>query len=421
MHVPSTRGTTPVTRPAGRPARLAVTRGPEASRTPSGLGRARAGLLAAALALVLAVQPTPALAATSPQDAAAGAAGWLAGQLIDGERLEVVFDGVTYPDQGGTADVVLALAAAGVASGQRTAATDWLVSEARGYTGLDWEGAYAGAIAKLALTLMADGRDPTDVDGLDLVALLQERELGADAGDEEGRFQDEPASEWASSFNQALALLALHRAEGVSPSAASIAFLAAQQCDDGGIRFTPDEADEAGTATCTSDVDTTALAVQALVEVGGDRAVVDRAIEWLRDQQRDDGAVGNANSTGLSAVAFSLAGTQAEATAARDHLLTLQDGCDAEEPGPIRDPDGGDVVRSTAQAIPGLLGVPFSRTGSGGSNADVPTLRCDDGGLRPVVLVPVVIVLLLAAAVLALRIRAVRRSRARRTTAPGRS
>src|SRR5690349_1225564 len=82
-------------------------------------------LLVGALALSF-VFAGPVAAAAPPANRTDAAAGWLARQLVDGERFEVVFDGVAYPDQGLTIDAVLAFAAAKVAGADAAKATAWL-------------------------------------------------------------------------------------------------------------------------------------------------------------------------------------------------------------------------------------------------------------------------------------------------------
>ena len=165
---------------------------------------------------------------TPTDDPVEAAAGWLATQLVDGERMESTFGDDTFVDQGLTADVVLALAGAGVADDQIQAATDWLEGQAEAYTS-PGDDVYAGPTAKLALTLMATDRDTT-VDGLDLIAQLEDREQDT------GRYTDD--SEWgdfSSVISQSLALLALQRADGTSPSEDAVDYLLDQQCDDGGF------------------------------------------------------------------------------------------------------------------------------------------------------------------------------------------
>jgi hypothetical protein len=90
-------------------------------------------------ALVALLAPTAVVAdepdTTPTDDPIEAAAGWLATQLVDGERMESTIEGDTFEDQGLTADVVLALAGAGVAAGHIEAATDWLEEQAEAYTG----------------------------------------------------------------------------------------------------------------------------------------------------------------------------------------------------------------------------------------------------------------------------------------------
>lgn len=198
----------------------------------------RTSVVLAATSAVALLAPSVAVAeqpeTTPTDDPTEAAAGWLATQLVDGERMEVTFDGRTFPDQGLTADVVLALASAGVAADHIGAATDWLEDQAGAYTGVDWGDVYAGATAKLALTLIAVDRDTT-VGDLDLIAQLEDREqddgrFSDDAQDQEG----EPA-DWSSTISQSLAVLALERAESTSPSTLAVDYLVGQQCDDGGF------------------------------------------------------------------------------------------------------------------------------------------------------------------------------------------
>ncbi len=104
------------------------------------------------------------------------------------------------------------------------------------YDGLDQE-RYAGPIAKALLGILVAGEDPTDVQGMDLVAELQ----GLEGPD--GRFSDVSIyGDNSNTIGQALAVIALLRA-GESVSDASIQVLLAQQCADGGFRGTIGDAD----------------------------------------------------------------------------------------------------------------------------------------------------------------------------------
>jgi hypothetical protein len=345
--------------------------------------RRRSGaLVATAVAALLTLSPVGAALAdtTTTDDPVAAAAGWLASNLVDGERLEGDFG----PDAGLTADAVLALAGAGVAADELAAASAWLATQVPTYTqGEPFDGpdtVYAGATAKLMLTLLADGRDVRDVAGVDLVAQLEGREQAAD-GEDPGRFTDRSDfGDFSSTLTQSLAVLALATVDGTAPSDAAVDFLLDQQCSDGGFRFDPDEGD------CTASTDTTGFAVQALLGHGSPGAVAAAhdAVRWLLATQAADGGLdANANATGLAAVAFALTGAEVAGTsegrdAARSFLLALQLGCDTDAPGAIAfaTDDRGDLARATAQALPGLTGVGIAAASTAGASSDVPLLDC---------------------------------------------
>ncbi len=329
----------------------------------------------AALLLAL-LAPSAAVAEpASTEDPTEAAAGWLAGQLVDGERIEVTFDfgdgPQTFPDQGLTADVVLALAGAGVAAGQIESTTDWLEAQAGVYTGTDADEVYAGSVAKLLLVAETTERSTT-IGELDLVALLEDREQAS------GRFTDDSQSgDFSNAITQSLAVLALERAADAAPSTTAIDYLVGQACDDGGF---PEALDA---EQCTGQVDATAYAVQALVAVG-ETEVAQDAAAWLVAEQADDGSftgaedTANANSTGLAATALSAAGADAAAADAQQFLLDLQTRDCELGAGSIRYDavDGGDPVRATAQALPGLTGVDLATVSAAGASDQAPRFDC---------------------------------------------
>ena len=177
-----------------------------------------------------------------------------------------------------------------------------------------------------------------------------------------GRYAD--TNDWgdfSTPLTQSLAILALHQASDTEPSDNAVDLLVAQQCEDGGFPDSFRAPSTGDPAPCTSGVDTTALAVQALDAVGVD-AAVQAAADWLVDVQGDDGEFGaedglNSNSTGLAAVALELGGYTEEADAARDWIIDLQDGCGSETPGAIPFNEGtrGAVELSTSQALLGMV------------------------------------------------------------------
>ncbi|MET9227302.1 prenyltransferase/squalene oxidase repeat-containing protein [Lentzea sp. NPDC003310] len=317
-------------------------------------------IIAALLGASLVTTAAPASAGTAHRvDAAAG---WLARQMADAERLETEFGGVKYPDQGLTIDAIFAFAATRTADDYADRAVAWLAKPeiASGYLGADGE-SYAGAHAKLAVAARVKGKDPRAFAGVDLIAGL--RGLQAPSG----RFSDRSAfGDFSNAFTQSYALLALGR------DARGAAYLAASQCPDGGFPVTFE------TSPCVSDVDATAIVVQALRSQG---EPVGRALTWLESKQQADGGFpsaqggSNANSTGLAAQVV----RGRSAVKARDYLKSLQVGCDGVEKGAIAfDSSGFDratAPRATAQAVLGLTRANLV-TLRGGGRDGAPTPHC---------------------------------------------
>lgn len=323
-------------------------------------------------------------------DPAEAAASWLVDALVDGERIQSEFDGEFHDSPGVTADTVVALAAVGVASASIETATDWLETQAESYSGLG-DDVSAGAIGKLLLVAATTDRDPHAFGGVDLVAEVEAVEVTEpDAGDPEdllGRYRDvSEFGDFSTPLTHALVLLGLERTSGATPSDAATEVLLDQQCDDGGfsevfLLVTEDDPEPA----CTSSVDTTSYAVQALDALGEDAAVAS-AVDWLEGVQADDGSFGsadgqNTNSSGLAALALSVGdGDRGAIDDARAYIAGQQDGCDDEAPGsiPFNAGERGFVALATAQAIPGLVGVSLAEVSASGAVSEVPALDCAD-------------------------------------------
>jgi hypothetical protein len=277
----------------------------------------------------------PASAGTSHRvDAAAG---WLARQMADGERLETEFGGVKYPDQGLTIDAIFAFAAARTARDHAGRAIAWLAKpDVQGaYLGTDGE-SYAGPHAKLAVAARVQGKDPRSFGGTDLIAGLEALQAPS------GRFSDRSQfGDFSNAFTQSYALVALGK------DARGAAYLAGSQCPDGGFPVTFEA------SPCVSDVDATAIVIQALRSQG---KPVRNAVTWLKSKQQADGGFpsaqggSNANSTGLAAQVL-------RDKASRDYLISLQV-CTGPEAGAIAFDASGfnkaNAPRATAQAILGL-------------------------------------------------------------------
>jgi hypothetical protein len=268
--------------------------------------------LASAAAEVPTAEPMPA------------AAGWVATQLASTDA----------PSAVELADAILAFAATGSAGDAGDAALADLAALGPDAT------RNAGDAAKTVLAASVQGADPSDLDGFDAEAALR------GTMEASGRF---PLFGTTQLFVQSLAILALETTEDGAPAEA-VTFLADRVCPSNGAVSVP--------GTCPAgDVDTTAVAAQALAAAGRD---VSPMVTFLRGRQRGDGSFGpagdeNTNSTALAAQALRLAGEVDAADRALSWVLDRQKGCDA----PAADrgsfatyPDAdGNVRIATTQAV----------------------------------------------------------------------
>lgn len=330
------------------------------------------GALLATTALVLpgSAQADPAPGLTSPAGAAAT---WAVAQLTDGTHAS--------QDHGLTADLVIAFAATNVDSDASERATDWLAANAGDYVHRGGPDAVnAGGAAKLALVAGIQHRDGGDFGGHDLTGLL------TDGLQDSGRFTDTgPTGDMSNQFTQSLAVLALDRFGEVPGHA--VDFLAATRCADGGyplsLRQDPDR--------CTSDTDSTGMAVQALLAVGR-TADAEPALDWLTENQGVDGGFGynstsppNSNSTALAVQALAAGGRTDAAEQGTTWLRSVQLDCSAspEDRGavgydePVAD---GLALRATAQVIPALAGQALGEIDAASGGEPLPPFDCDGDG-----------------------------------------
>ncbi|MEP6852861.1 MAG: hypothetical protein ABJA87_09425 [bacterium] len=273
---------------------------------------------------------------TTTTDPAQGAAGWLGQQLLDasgtpspsGDHLDYV--GFPGFDGGTTADVVFALAAAGVGGDKIDAIMKYYAAHVDEYTSAaDTTGApgpSAGAVGKAALAAIVAGRDPHSFGGFDLVNILKTSECKAVSAPTETDFSipNCPAigagRNVYSSIAESFVILAQARTSTTSET--GLTYLLSLQCTDGG--FTGDVTTTGG---CTSDVDATAYATTALIAAGGHRAAVGRAVGWLTGKRSSAGywvsqGGPNVDSTGLAASALAAAGR--DVTTSRQWLASQQ-------------------------------------------------------------------------------------------------
>jgi hypothetical protein len=324
---------------------------------------------------------TPAEATTSSSsltfDRADAAAGWLARQMTEGERFEDNF-GFIVPNQNLTVDAVLAFTAAKTAGDFGARAMAWLARPAilSGYIGDGVSQSNATGAAKLALLVQARGGDPTSFGGVDLISRLRALQQPS------GRFVDQtPFGDFSGIGTQAFAMIALDRTKAGAPPAAA-SFLTAARCADGGYPLLFDR------PTCESEVETTAMAVQALIAVGR-HADADVSLRWLLSVQLADGGfpnrngVGHASGTGVAAQALHAAGKHVAEFKARSFLIGLQAGCSADPALRGAVPNLADffqppfaTMRGTALAILGMTGSDFAHLSARGSRPGAPRLIC---------------------------------------------
>lgn len=256
---------------------------------------------------------------------------------------------------GATVDAVMAVAAAGrspasVRSSQGLSALDYLAGQAKDYAAQG-----ASAAGKLAVGVASAGLDPGDFGGVDLA-----QQISSTHALPSGLFGD------GSTWDQAWGMLGWRAAGETIPLSATLA-LEAMQLDDGGWGF------DAG---APADVDSTALALQALAAAGRDRASppVQAGLAFLRRLQTGDGGfpgydgLASASTTGLALQALAAFGEK-PASLGWTRAITAADGAGRLlRPTPLdallamQSPDGGfagfsgaNDAFSTYQALPGLL------------------------------------------------------------------
>ena len=348
---------------------------------------------------------TAGAATASPQlpqlPAARSAAQWLGGQ-INAQGFIPTTPGSSKPTLSGTAQAVLALAAANVDLPAARGALGYLEANVDAYVTVDGADG-PGQLALLILDSEALGVDPHSFGGTDLVArlLATEQTSGADAG----LFGTETqlATYQAGTYDQGLALAALAAAgvQGTAPIASAVSWLATEQCADGGWSL-PDQALNACSGTPATfegpDTNSTALAVEGLVAQSAlGSAASTSALAFFTAAQDADGGwsyfpnaatapqTTQPTSTGLVVQALVALGTSPTAASVTKGTATpvsallsfqLASGANAGAftfPGTTTAPS----LLATYEAAPALanLAIPFGPSGAGYSEV------ASDGGL----------------------------------------
>lgn len=330
--------------------------------------RARAGFTGA-LALACAGLTGIAAPAHAATPDSANAAHFLTSQLAASGHH---FESSGYADYGLTIDAVLGLDSAQSGQTEATAAAADVAKNVTTYQGDGTSELYAGATAKLLVLTEAQGGSITRY-------LDQLKGLEAD----NGQFKDKSQyGDYSNTIGQAMAVIGLARAHQSDAKAA--AFLADQQCADGGFRIKL-------SGDCAGDTDATSMAVQALSAAGGHDAEITKAVNFIAGQQQADGGVvepaaqaaPNTNSTGLAAVAFALAGRTSQAAKAKAFVNSLQFGCDV--PAALRGAYAYDKASFDAQVAKGSSATPTDKERRAGTQAllaitQQPYLKISAGG-----------------------------------------
>jgi LPXTG-motif cell wall-anchored protein len=324
-------------------------------------------LLVAGLVVGTAPRAHAAPTSNDPKTAASDAAAWLVSQVTSGGFIP----SSTTPgeaDLSATAQAVPALAAAGVGKSTVTAMLGYLGTHVEALVSTGGSDS-PGSLANLILAAEAAGLDPTAF-GTPATNLVQ-RLL---ATQQPGGLFGASVPKFDGAFREGLSLLALSAA-GVS-NAAGVAWLEAQQCDDGlwtaFRKNTTAACPPVNPANFTGpDTNSTAYAVLGLV-AQGDANPADAGVAALLKVRTADHGWGflasstqstDANSTGLvmEAIRTDRGAPDGPGGVA---LLKLQAGCDADaaDRGGIAFQPGSDGTLApntlaTVQAIPALAGV----------------------------------------------------------------
>jgi hypothetical protein len=297
--------------------------------------RAAAAALSALLASTLAVvgdgTAIAAPAAKSPH--ARSASDWLSSQVKRGRIHNGQFD---FDDWGLTIDTAFGLVAAGghpkTLRNMTSAIQHHYFKSYATFSG----DKFAGGMAKSLVAAEVLGKNPRTFGGHNLRAQVLSLVAPGSEGFEAGRVRDTGDNDFSNTFAQAYAVIGLARSGAVPRRA--VRYLLKQQCSAGFFRLTEVAGETCDDSASASDVDATALAVQALqaaINRGGTSASVAdmrAAVAWLVKAQRVNGSFSggsttrgpNSNSTGLAAQALAIFGRDRAVRNAARFVADLQ-------------------------------------------------------------------------------------------------
>jgi hypothetical protein len=301
-------------------------------------------LIAMLLALLAPVAASAQEATPAANSAVAGAAAWLQSQ----QAADGGFPGFSgESDAGATADAIIALAAAGNAgvTVDLSKAVEFLAANALVYAQTG-----PGQAAKLVLAIAAAGGDPTNVESVNPLSIVE-----VSAAGDSGMIGFGP-------FDHALGVLALVATETEVPAQA-IEVFRTTQVEDGSWAF------DGSTTAGAGDTNTTAVVIQALVAAGqGDDPIVAKALEYLKSTQTDSGGFpyqpgqtpnGDANSTAIVVQAILATGQDPASTDWKDAGAALAAFQNPSGAFRYTDDEPDDNLFATLQALPAIAGQPY--------------------------------------------------------------
>jgi hypothetical protein len=214
-------------------------------------------------------------------------------------------------DAGAGAFISSALALSATKSCDYSATIAALVSSLK-QQAADYVGNDAARAANLAILAMAVGEDPASFGGLDLFSILAAGTTGGQVGG------------YASSFSQALAVIAYVRAGQAVPPLV-LATLVAGQDASGAFGYSYGDP-----LTFHPDEDSTGLAIEALSAAHGDSSALANAITWALAEQNKTGYWPNAyspvDSAGILGSGLDFAGSSSGSAATWLRSVQLADG-----------------------------------------------------------------------------------------------
>ncbi|WP_327169259.1 prenyltransferase/squalene oxidase repeat-containing protein [Streptomyces subrutilus] len=288
------------------------------------------------------------------------------GRLVQGRYYEAGA-GTGHADYGMTIDGAYSLAATGMDNATLRNIVDFLDKggkDGKGRGIQDWTRvgtAYAGggSIGKAALLAEAVGRDPRDFGGRDLIAALAKSTCAAKTSTRQECAGKGNYTYATSVFSQSLGVIAQIRAGETAAAAEPVGYLKSLQTPSGAWVSLIGEPSAA-------EVDSTAMAAMAvdLLPDAASQAAVDKALAWLAAQQKEDGGFPGASGNSVNSAALAIQGLSLDAPrygariARARAFLASQQNAD----GGFTIAKGGQPgsdVRASAQAVGGATGVSF--------------------------------------------------------------